>query len=162
MRRNSLIWNSDESTESSSFDSEVPTTAALVNLAMCLSFLQQTIDIKVKKMFENTIFYRITSKEKKIASGIILILASCFCFISKRKKELAKNRNTKIVFLLLPLLSGFYLFINFVIALITNININLNKTVCKIKKSYRIIGCVKIIMHIKNYLQNCLQNPKTN
>ena len=56
-------------------------------------------------------FHRILTK-KKIASEIILILTSGFCFISKRKNKPVKNRNIKIVFLLLPLLPGFDLFIS--------------------------------------------------
>ena len=50
--------------------------------------------------------------KKKIASGIILTLTSGFCFISKWKNELVKNRNIKIAFFLPPLLPGFDLFIS--------------------------------------------------
>ena len=50
-------------------------------------------------------FYRITNKEK-IARGIIFILSA------NEKTNFTKTRNVKIAFLLLPLLSGFDLFMN--------------------------------------------------
>ena len=49
MRRSSLILNYDESTELSSFDSEVPATAALVNLAMCLIFCNKLLILRWRK-----------------------------------------------------------------------------------------------------------------
>ena len=54
----------------------------------------------------------ITSKKEKKFSGIILTLTSGFCFIRKWKNELVKNRNTKIAFLVLPLVQGLDLFIS--------------------------------------------------
>ena len=50
-------------------------------------------------------FYRITNKEK-IARGIIFVLSA------NEKTNFTKTRNVKIAFLLLPLLSGFDLFMN--------------------------------------------------
>ena len=50
-------------------------------------------------------FYRITNKEK-IAREIIFVLSA------NEKTNFTKTRNVKIAFLLLPLLSGFDLFMN--------------------------------------------------